>query len=343
MLQESNITSNFLNDVGSNGSEFPMSTFDEQLRRLEQMSKSVFCKSSARSGSGNATVTTVYYAKEDYVARTVDQLSLFKGDRVKAIDDSNGPNVLVSVAGETGVVPSSVLTLKPAEFTDSTPLLLAEPTKKTVRFKDEHEEIPLSYDKLAFSSRVSSVDDLPGIMIATGVPPKDPSQLLRVYAGNSGQVLGGGYRTLLANESDTIEQLTMRAVQRFRLTLDPFTTRAYLTLENVDTHHSLLLPDPSVTTLGTVIELAKRATWMQSPVPKESNSGFKRLAKKIAKFQDGRKPNWLQTDNRSISSDSSGEQVVSDQPSPLGITRDPSSDFETGYKFYLNLGKLDEV
>ena len=341
MLQEGNITDKFLYQSGSNEKGFPISTFDEKLRQFERMAKGAFCKSNTRSGNG-----TIYYAKEDYVAKTIDELSLFKGDKVKALDCSSGPNILVSVAGETGLVPPSILTLTPIEFIDplplSIPLILTEPIKKIVRFKEEAEEISYAYDNLAYSRLVSGIDDLPGIVIATGVPSKDPSQLLRVYAGNFSQE-SGGYRTLLASEGDTMEQLTKNAVQRFRLTLNQSTLRAYLTLENPDTHHSLLLPDPMITTLGTVIELTKRAKQMQAPIPKASTNGFKRLAKKIAKLQNGRKPVWHKTVNRSISGDCSRELAISDQPSLLGITRDPSSDFETGYKFYLNIDGVEEL
>jgi hypothetical protein len=339
MLQESNTTSTFLNKSRGSESGFPVSTFDERLRQFERVSKSAFCKSNTRNGNANVTI---YYAREDYVAKTMDQLSLFRGDKVKALDCSGGPHMLVSVAGETGFVPSSVLTLTPTEFIVPSPLLLKESTKKIVRFKEEPEEISYPHDDLMLTSRVSSIDDLPGIVIATGVPSKDSSQMLRVYAGNFSQEWSG-YRTLLASEGDTMEQLIKSAIQRFRLTLNQSNLGAYLTLENPDTHHSLLLPDPRITTLGTVIELAKRATQMQGPIPKESSNGLRRLAKKIAKIQNGRKPAWCQIDNRSIGSDSSGELVPTDQPSLLGLTRDPSSDFETGYKLYLNLGSGEEL
>ena len=156
-----------------------------------------------------------------------------------------------------GYVPFSVLTLIPIESSNPilspTPLHSTQGHKKTVCFKEEHEKI--SRDDL-MSPGYISIDDLPGTMIASGVSPNDHNQLIRVYAGNFSQKLSG-YRTLLANENDTVQHLTMNAIQKFRLTFDPFTMKARLTLENINTHHNLLLPDPSITTLGTVIELAK--------------------------------------------------------------------------------------
>ena len=82
---------------------------------------------------------------------------------------------------------------------------------------------------------------------------------------------------------------------------------------------------------------------MQAPISKGSSDGFKRLAKKIAKVQNGLKPTWHLVDSKSISDDSSKESIIGNQPSPLGITRDPSSDFETGYKFYLNINKHERL
>ena len=93
MLQESAITCDLVSKSEDDESGYPINILAEQLRHLERVSKSAFCKSNVRNRCESTAI--IYYAKADYAAKTLDQLSLFKGDRVKAIDNSNEPNVLV--------------------------------------------------------------------------------------------------------------------------------------------------------------------------------------------------------------------------------------------------------
>lgn len=233
--------------------------------------------------------------------------------------------------------------------------------KKTVRFKEEEPEILTDASSVALSKSpsVSSLDDLPAIQIASGrlTPPsiqqsdgcgrrEEDKQMLRVYAGNFDPE--GGYRTIMADESATLSQIAEQARLKFRhLASEATGTRCYISIVHIDTGHALFLPSPhSTLDLGTAIELAKKATLMQSPMPAKKTKSIRRLARRLAKLHGGGKqPEWIQpaTDDRAIEAESAGllEDVcltggINVVPM-IGLLRDKSTDFVTRYRFVLNV------
>lgn len=159
-------------------------------------------------------------------------------------------------------------------------------------------------------------------------------QLLRVYAGNFSAI--HGYKTMLVDEEATAGEVADMACEKFGLASD-----GYDYLLSVVHHESHEILQISANySLGTVIELAKRATLLESEFSPETEQSLSRLSKRLRRQHDRMlrqcKNLAMPSPTSSIISFGSISSLPRVQFLFENISRDSKSDFITHYKFVLN-------
>ena len=145
-------------------------------------------------------------------------------------------------------------------------------------------------------------------------------QLLRIYAGNFTTVQG--YKTMLMEEAASMTEVADKACEKFGVVGDGYDYM--LSLVHYDSHE--ILQVAANYSLGTVIELAKRATLLEGNFSAITSQSLARLPKKLRKQQ------------AKLVRASHGPGLASPlvQLSVGELQRDCDSDFVTHYKFVLN-------
>lgn len=164
-------------------------------------------------------------------------------------------------------------------------------------------------------------------------------QLLRVYAGNFTGV--HGYKTLHITEGATMAEVADKAVEKFGLHGDRF--NYVLSVVHYESHEVLQVA--ANYTLGTVIEMAKRATLMEDQLGPATNYSISKLPRKYRKQTDKTARlcrSALATPlTPGLSANSSNAFSCLASPvvqalSDCDLARSRETDFVTHYKFVLN-------